>query len=137
MIGKKLLEAELFELSKHFREMMAELRSKDVVRLKDVRPAARDGKLIDVEMVATRYTVAGEEVIQCNIRDITKRKRAENDLQRSNEDLQQFAYAASHDLQELLRTVRSYSQLLVRKYQPVLDEEGRKFRNSCSPVRSA
>jgi light-regulated signal transduction histidine kinase (bacteriophytochrome) len=78
-------------------------------------------------MVCNRYLVADEPVIQCNVRDVTERKRAEDELRRSNEDLQQFAYAASHDLQEPLRMVGAYSQLLNKKFQPLVDQEGAKF----------
>ena len=48
-------------------------------------------------------------------------------LQRSNEDLQRFAYVASHDLQEPLRMIGSYSQLLVRKNADRLDEDSQQF----------
>lgn len=68
------------------------------------------------------------------MRDITEQKQyaerlAEQAkaLQRSNEDLQRFAYVASHDLQEPLRMIGSYSQLLVRKSADRLDEDSQQF----------
>jgi PAS domain S-box-containing protein len=66
--------------------------------------------------------------------DITDRKQAElelqsqkQDLARSNAELQQFAYVASHDLQEPLRMITSYLELLERRYKGQLDEKADKF----------
>lgn len=55
--------------------------------------------------------------------DITSRKQAEEALRRANEDLNQFAFAASHDLQEPLRMITSYSQLLLKSFRGELDSD--------------
>ncbi|MEO7649624.1 MAG: ATP-binding protein [Bryobacteraceae bacterium] len=59
--------------------------------------------------------------------DETARKHLEDALTESNTALEQFAYAASHDLQEPLRTMQSYAQLLAREYQERLDADADRF----------
>ncbi|WP_123538199.1 PAS domain S-box protein [Halosimplex salinum] len=61
------------------------------------------------------------------IQDVTERRRYERMLEESNERLEQFAYAASHDLQEPLRMVSSYLQLIDQRYGDDLDEDGQEF----------
>ena len=61
------------------------------------------------------------------LKDVTERLTAEEDIKRSNTELQQFAFVASHDLQEPLRMVVSYLTLLEKKYQNELDPEAQEF----------
>ena len=61
--------------------------------------------------------------------DITELKKMQQRLETSNMELEQFAYVASHDLQEPLRMISSYTELFERRYQGELDERARKYMN--------
>jgi PAS domain S-box-containing protein len=83
---------------------------------------ALDRKRADLEL--RRHREHLEELVLERSRDLDA---AVKDLTRSNQELEQFAYVASHDLQEPLRMVSSYTQLLARRYQDQLDQDAKDF----------
>jgi PAS domain S-box-containing protein len=107
----------------------------------------KDGVLTPVLYNASVYKDQSGEVVGvfAAARDITERKKAEEELQeywksleeqvklrteelaKSNADLKQFAYVASHDLREPLRMISSFLQLLERRYKDQLDEDANEF----------
>jgi len=85
-----------------------------IIRDLETTRMRRDGKVFPVVLTISPIRDARGATVALSViaRDITERKRIENELRRANQDLEQFAYSAGHDLQEPLRTIKIYSQLL-------------------------
>lgn len=109
-----------------------------VVRDAELRLKRKDGSSFDVGLNVNAIKDEQGKILYSTStwRDITHKKETEkklkelvSKLEESNKDLEQFAYVASHDLQEPLRMVASYTELLSRRYADKLDEDGRDFIN--------
>ncbi len=104
---------------------LGQLRKKGELRDYEAVLAAGPGALIQTQVSASfiKDNAGASSGIVVIIRDVTFRKKYEAEMARSNEDLQRFAFVASHDLQEPLRTISNYIQLLESKYRTVLGPE--------------
>lgn len=98
----------------------------------EVAAVRSNGQTFPAEMAMTISQEQGAPVLSFFVRDISDRKKAERDqaryaaeLERSNRELEQFAYVASHDLQEPLRKIRTFGDRLEMKCGRLLDAPGR------------
>src|SRR5512140_2484632 len=80
-VEKKLWEVGAFKDIEASQEAFEALQKNEYIRYEDLPLKAKDGRLVQVEFVSNVYLVSDEKVIQCNIRDITKRKQTEAALQ--------------------------------------------------------
>lgn len=109
--------------------LMGRVRGGEVVGNHETVRQRKDGSRFPASVTLSPIRLVSGEIagISSIVRDITETKEREAELRRSNGDLQQFAHAASHDLQEPLRTVTAFLGLLQKRYDGQLDERARSY----------
>lgn len=144
-LGKKLWEVAAFQDSEASKSAFLELQQRGYIRYDNIPLHAKNGSSVAVEFVSNIYDVGHQKVIQCNIRDITERRRAESEIQQLNVDLEHrvqqrtaqvealnreletFNYSVSHDLRAPLRRIDGFVTGLERACGDGLNATGKEM----------
>jgi PAS domain S-box-containing protein len=145
IVGQTVAEVSPFKDIESNKKMLERLQTHGYVRYENLPLETKDGRRIAVEFVSNVYEADGKKVIQCNIRDITERKRAEDEIHRLNSELEErvtartallqdanheletFSYAVAHDLRAPLRAMAGFSSVLLEDFARKWGEEEREL----------
>jgi len=150
LLGKELFEIGLPQNQTASQAAFQELLANGQIRYENLPLQTKSGQRVEVEFVSNLYPEGTQQIIQCNVRDITVRKQLENslrdadlklsrhaaelenlvnvrtaELRQSNQQLERFIYSIAHDLRAPLRSMQGFAQLLVLEHAERLSQPGR------------
>ena len=103
---------------------------KEIIYVSDCGIIIRDDQGIATRMIGAMTNVTEQKLLTLKLNKLNKSlQKYTRELEQSNEELEQFAFVASHDLQEPLRMISSFMELLQRKYSTALDEKAHQYIN--------
>jgi PAS domain S-box-containing protein len=144
-LGKAIWDLGFFKDTWANEEKFSELREKEYVRYEHLPLETSDGQKMEVEFVSNVYLVDGHKVIQCNVRDVTARRKAQDALRQlnasleqrvlertaqlegANKELEAFSYSVSHDLRAPLRAISGFSRIVLEDHSAALDADGLRY----------
>lgn len=94
---------------------------------REVEGKRKNGETFPLDLSVSEVNIEGRKIYSGLVRDITQRKQAENEILRSNEELERFAYVASHDLQEPLRMIVNFTALLDEEYKDQFEGQAAEY----------
>jgi two-component system CheB/CheR fusion protein len=152
LLGKELFEVGLLKDEGASRGAFRELQQMGVIRYEDLPLQTKRGERREVEFISTLYHEGEERIIQCSIRDITKRMQAEKALRQAQaqladraaqleglvaeraarlqetvRELEAFSYSIAHDMRAPLRSMAAFARLVQTEHGEQLDETGKEY----------
>ena len=134
-MGKHLWELGFIKDKSFAQKAFADLQQNSYIRYEDIPLEAKDGRSLEVEFISNVYPVNSHRVIQCNIRDITDRKRIENAFALTKMKLNLLSGITRHDINNQLMVLSGFLEILHQEVQdPALEKYFTRIADASSRI---